>query len=90
MSKYSQALQDQAGEIHARSLQVYRLLEYIAPYALEADEPELQDAIEGVAVLAGQLSEMAEALENEVCRPPARMVAEVAQLMADRKRGEAA
>jgi molybdopterin-guanine dinucleotide biosynthesis protein A len=76
MSKYSNALQDQARQLLARSTQVHHLLEMIA----EQSAPDVQDAIEGVAVLAGQLSEMAESLYSEVSKPTERELAEVRQL----------
>lgn len=65
-----------------RSAQVYHLLGCVAPQAEE--KPHLQDAIEGIAILAGQVSEIAEALFDELTKPTARNMAEVAHLIANR------
>ncbi|MGK2926486.1 MAG: hypothetical protein ACSLE2_12795 [Lysobacterales bacterium] len=89
MSRYSQGLQDQAQDILARARQVHRLLECVVPQA-EGD-PHLQDGIEGVAVLAGQLSEMADSLYSEVSKPTAHELAAVREhLFANRRQGESA
>lgn len=85
MSRHPKGLQDQAQEMLVRSAQVHRLLECVAPQA--EDNPHLQDAIEGVVVLAGQVSEMAEALLDEVTKPTAHELAGVMRVMANAATG---
>ncbi|MGK2924060.1 MAG: hypothetical protein ACSLE2_00420 [Lysobacterales bacterium] len=81
MTRYNQQLQERAQALLSRTLQVSSLVQLLSEHDPNDTEMDHQYALDGIAALAQQSSDMAEALYAEVSKSTAHELARIKPLV---------